>query len=316
MTVQVLALSGGVGGAKLSLGLANILPAENLCIIANTADDFTHFGLRICPDIDTLLYTLSGVSNLELGWGRSHETWCVLRELEALGGETWFQLGDKDLALHLHRTSLLASGFSLSEVTDRLRKTLGVSSFIEPMTDDPVATVLETDEGSLEFQQYFVGKRCQPLVRQVFFQGAADAKANQNILQHLESEELKAVIVSPSNPFLSIDPILAVPGYREKLAESSIPVVGISPIVGGSAIKGPAAKIMAELGIEPNPFAVASRYMDILDCMIIDECDADFAPRIRKLGMEVLIAPTVMHSIQAKIDVARSALEIAGLRTL
>ena len=247
--MSVLALSGGIGGAKLALGLYRVLPPGRLTIVANTGDDFKHLGLSISPDIDTLLYTLAGIDNPELGWGRRSETWTFMAALEALGGETWFKLGDGDLATHVERTRRITAGESLSQVTDDFRRRLGLSARLLPMSDDRVRTRLRTDEDWLDFQDYFVRLRASPVVREVAYAGASEARANPDFLAALAGDDLELVVICPSNPFLSIDPVLSLPRVRDALRACRAPVVAVSPIIGGKAVKGPTAKIMAELGL-------------------------------------------------------------------
>src|SRR4051794_3408909 len=236
----VLALSGGVGGAKLALGLYRVLPSDTLTVIANTGDDFEHLGLSISPDLDTLLYTLSGQANPELGWGRAGETWNFMQALEALGGETWFRLGDGDLATHVERTRRLEAGESLSAISDDFRRRLGIRARLLPMSDDPVRSRLRTGEGGwLHFQDYFVRLRCAPTISELAFAGAAKSRPHPDFRAVIADPELRAVIVCPSNPFISIDPILAVPDIRDALRACRAPVVAVSPIVAGQAVKGP-----------------------------------------------------------------------------
>ena len=245
----MLALSGGVGGAKLALGLYRVLPPDTLTVVANTGDDFEHLGLAISPDLDTLLYTLSGQANPELGWGRRGETWTFMAALEALGGETWFRLGDGDLATHVERTRRLKAGESLSAISTISAAGSASRARLLPMSDDQVRTRLRTDAGWLDFQDYFVRLRCEPIVRELAFAGAGDARPHPDFLAALADPKLRAVVLCPSNPFISIDPILAVPGVRAALRACRAPVVAVSPIVAGQAVKGPTAKMMAELGL-------------------------------------------------------------------
>lgn len=312
-----LALSGGVGGAKLCLGLAETLPAGDLHVLVNTGDDFEHLGLRICPDIDTLLYTLSGRANSELGWGLEGETWQAMEALESLGGETWFRLGDRDLATHLWRTQQLAAGSSLSELTARLAAKLGVGSRVFPMTDSPVRTTVHTADGPLAFQQYFVRDRCEPPVRGFQFEGSSAAQPNREVLRGLETGLYGRIVVCPSNPFVSIDPILQVPGLWMALRSSDAPVILVSPIVAGQAIKGPAAKMMEELGVPVTALGVANhycqRYPGLLDYFVIDETDATLVPEIERLGVEVVVAPTVMKTLADKRQLARECLALGAL---
>jgi LPPG:FO 2-phospho-L-lactate transferase len=307
--MSVLALSGGIGGAKLALGLYRILPPRALTVIANTGDDFEHLGLSISPDIDTLLYTLAGVDNPELGWGRREETWTFMAALETLGGETWFKLGDGDLATHVERTRRLAAGESLSQITDDFRRRLGISAQLLPMSNDPVGTRLRTEEGWLDFQDYFVRRRSLPVIREIAYAGASEARANPDVLDMLGDEELEMVVVCPSNPFLSIDPILSLPGIREALRACRVPVVAVSPIIGGKAVKGPTAKLMAELGLPVDAAAVARHYADILDLYVADEADAE---EVRGLGIPVILTRTLMRTLEDRDALARAVLGAAG----
>jgi len=305
---RVVALSGGIGGAKLALGLSRILPPADLLVLANTGDDFEHLGLHISPDIDTLMYTLAGLDNLELGWGRRDETWSFMETLAALGGADWFRLGDRDLAVHVERTRRLRHGESLSAITADFCRRLGVGPRVLPVSDDPVRTRLRTDEGWLDFQDYFVRLRCRPVVREIAFAGAAAARAHPDFLAALGAETLRAVIICPSNPFISVEPILAVPGVRRAIAACRAPVIAVSPIIAGRAVKGPTAKIMTELGIAPGAAAVAERYGDLLDGYVIDSTDASEAAG---LGPRVTLAPTLMTTLAEREALARVVLAAA-----
>jgi LPPG:FO 2-phospho-L-lactate transferase len=307
--MSVLALSGGIGGAKLALGLYRVLPPGELTVVANTGDDFEHLGLAISPDIDTLLYTLAGIDNPELGWGRRNETWTFMAALEALGGETWFKLGDGDLATHVERTRRLAAGESLSRITDDFRYRLGISARLLPMSDERVRTRLRTDEGWLDFQDYFVRLRASPVVREIAYPGASDARANPDFFTALAGDHLELVVICPSNPFLSIDPILSLPRVRDALRACRAPVVAVSPVIGGKAIKGPTAKIMAELGLPVGAAAVARHYEDILDTFIAEESDAN---EVEDVGIPVRLARTLMSTIEDREDLARVVLAVAG----
>jgi LPPG:FO 2-phospho-L-lactate transferase len=304
----VLALSGGVGGAKLALGLHRILPPDTLTIIANTGDDFEHLGLTICPDLDTLLYTLSDESNPELGWGRRDETWTFMAALEKLGGETWFKLGDGDLATHVERTRRLAAGESLSAIMDDFRQRLRIVARILPMSDDKVRTRLDTDRGRLDFQDYFVRLRCEPVVRTFEFVGSETARPHPCFLAALANPDLRAVVICPSNPFISIDPILAVPNVREALCDCRAPVVAVSPIIGGKAVKGPTAKMMEELGLPVDAAAVAQHYRDFLDGYIADEADDG---TVGALDLPVELTSTLMVTLEDRENLARTVLAAA-----
>lgn len=303
MNQRVVVLTGGVGGAKLVLGLARILPEAGLAAIVNTGDDFRHLGLHVSPDIDTLLYTLAGKSNAEQGWGRAGESWGFMAALRELGGEDWFALGDGDMALHVLRSARLARGDTLTRITGDFAAAWGIGTPILPMSDDPVATCLDTDEGELEFQRYFVERRCAPRVSRVRFRGAATARAAPGVLEAIAAAD--SIVIAPSNPYLSIDPLLAVPDLREALLAARAPVVAVSPIIGGRAVKGPTAKLMAELGVAVDNSAIAAHYAGLIDGLLIDTADA--APD----GVRVGRSDILMRSIDDRIRVARAALALA-----
>jgi LPPG:FO 2-phospho-L-lactate transferase len=309
---KVVALSGGVGGAKLALGLSHILDGPDLLIVANTGDDFDHHGLRICPDLDTLLYTLSGLNDQERGWGRSEETWTFMSALKELGGFDWFNLGDGDVALHVLRSERLRTGNSLSQVMAGLFRQVGIAARIVPMSDQAVPTIVHTERGDLAFQQYFVRERCEPAVKDFTFAGAHHAQPQPDFMAALANPALTAVVITPSNPFVSIDPILALPGVRKAIADSRAPVVAVSPIVGGQAIKGPAAKMFAELGFKASALEVARHYGNLLDGIVIDEADRPAATAIEALGVRVLVTGTVMQSLEDRKRLAREVLAFAG----
>ena len=303
---QIIALAGGVGGAKLALGLARTLPADRLTIAVNTADDFEHWGLYICPDLDTVTYTLAGVANPETGWGLRDETWNVLEAMAKVGGETWFRLGDKDLAKHLERTRRLKAGESLSTIMIDLARRLGTDTRIVPMSDQPVRTLVTTPGGELAFQDWFVRLRCEPVVRSVRFAGVEQA------MPHPALADLRAaagVIVCPSNPFVSVAPILALPGVRDALKGARCPRVAVTPIVGGQAIKGPAAKMLAELGHDVSALGVARFYRGLIDGFVLDAQDAGLLPQIEALGMRVRVADTMMRDDGDKKRLAATTLE-------
>lgn len=311
---RVLALCGGVGGAKLALGLYRLL-GENLTVAVNTGDDFTHLGLRICPDLDTVTYTLAGCVNPATGWGRADDTGHFMAALAQLGGEDWFFLGDRDLALHVERTRRLAAGESLSEVTTGVTRRLGITATIIPMADDPVPTLVDTDAGTLSFQHYFVRERCQPVVRSLRYQGADTVQPQPRLLTALADPALAAIVICPSNPWLSVDPLLALPGVRAALRAAPVPVLAVSPIVGGRAIKGPTAKIMAELGLAVSSRTIAEHYGDFLDCLILDRSDGGECDALAALSPQVALADTVMHDEADKIALAREVLAIAATIT-
>ena len=310
---KILAISGGVGGAKLALGLSRILGPEELTLCANTADDFTHLSLRICPDLDTVMYTLAGLNNPQLGWGLAGESWQFMEQLRSLGGEDWFQLGDRDLATHVVRTGLLAEGLPLSEVTRKLCLRLGVEHPILPMTDQSVATLLDTTEGELAFQDYFVRRRCEPPVRAYRFAGMAQARVQPDIARLLRDPVLSAVLICPSNPFVSVAPVLSLPTLREALGNSLAPVIAVSPIVGGNALKGPAAKMMRELKMPVSALEVARFYGSVLDGFVIDECDRAQASWVEALGIPCLVTGTVMRNIDDKIRLAQDILSFGQI---
>jgi len=305
----VLALSGGIGGAKLVLGLSRVLGAGSLHVLANTGDDFEHLGLSISPDIDTLIYTLGDLADPIRGWGRRDETWTFMRALAELGGPTWFQLGDADLALHVERTRSLAAGESLADFTDRIRRRLGIATIVWPATNDSIRTRLHTREGWLAFQDYFVARRCEPVVDAIDYEGAATAWPYAPVLQLLRDPSLRAVIVCPSNPLLSIEPMLAIEPLRDALRDCAAPVIGVSPIVGGKALKGPTAKLLREIGEPVDAFTAARRYRGLLDGYIVDIADSvvGFAPSCAR----VATAATVMDSDQSKERLAQQCLRMA-----
>ncbi|MCA0900568.1 2-phospho-L-lactate transferase [Microbulbifer agarilyticus] len=308
---KILALSGGVGGAKLALGLRHCLPPRQLTVVTNTADDFEHLGLSISPDLDTVMYTLAGMNDQERGWGLSGESWTNLAALEQLGGDTWFQLGDRDLATHLIRTQLRASGKNLAEVTAYLCRKLGVAVKVLPMSNDPVRTIVQTEKGEMGFQQYFVRERCEPKVSSFRFSGVESAAAHPEFLSLLRDDSLAGVVICPSNPFVSVEPMLALDGVRDALSNCHAPVIAVSPIVGGKAVKGPTAKMMQELSMPTNATAVAEYYRDILDGFVIDACDASEAQGIEAMGINTLVTPTVMQSLQDRIDLAEQVARYA-----
>ena len=307
--MKLVALAGGVGGAKLAHGLAQVLGPQALTITVNTGDDFEHLGLHIAPDLDTVMYTLAGLADRERGWGLAQETWNFMAALERLGGPAWFRLGDRDLATHVERTERLRKSATLSEVTRALAGRLGILHEILPMSDDPVRTFVRTDDGLLEFQHYFVREQCRPRVRALEYRGAERARPSAALLAALRGAS--GVVVCPSNPYLSIAPILAIHGIKEALREAR-PVLAVSPIVGGQALKGPAAKIMRELGVEPSALEVARFYGGIVDTLVIDRADAALAPAIEALGMRALVADTVMRTDADRARLAGECLAQLG----
>ena len=308
---RVLALAGGVGGAKMAAGLQAVLPPGALTVLVNTGDDFEHWGLAISPDLDTVLYNLAGVQNPAVGWGRRDDSFTALAALSAIGGEEWFRIGDRDLAVHLRRNEWLRQGHTLTEVTDRLRRSFGVAGPILPMADEPVRTLVHTDEGDLPFQHYFVRRRCEPVVFDVTYVGAADAHLSSAVRYAIHAADL--IVICPSNPYLSIDPILAIPHMRRHLLECKAPVVAVTPIVGGRALKGPAAKMMREMGQMPSPLTVIDYFADLLDGFVLDEEDASLA---EAAGLPLLVTNTIMSTPAVRSALGQSVLDFGlALRT-
>ena len=305
--MKVAVLTGGVGGAKLVDGLYRLLPAGSLTAIVNTGDDFVHFDLPVSPDIDTLLYTLADKANRALGWGREGETWSFMAALRSLGGEDWFNLGDGDLALHVLRGHALAQGEPLSAITAKFAAAWALALAVLPMSDDPVATWLDTDEGPLAFQHYFVERQCLPSVAAVRFEGAERARPAPGVVEAITAAD--AVLIAPSNPWLSVDPITAVPGIRSALQSCTAPVVAVSPLVEGKAVKGPTAKLMGELGLDVSNAAIGKHYTGLIDAMLVHGHDA--APE----GLPIARTDTLMRNAADRTRVAQAALDLAaGLR--
>ena len=294
---KILAITGGVGGAKLALGLSKILNPDELLFLVNTGDDFQHLGLEISPDLDSLLYALSGKNNPELGWGRANETWACISELEELGADSWFRLGDRDLALHLVRTQMLNQGATLQNVADRLSESLGIDHRIAPMSNDKISTTVNTPNGKLAFQEYFVREQCEPAVIDFDFEGIEKSTPNPVVMSWLD--ECDGIIICPSNPYVSVDTILSIPKYRD--AFQSKPVIAVSPIVGGLAIKGPAAKMMTELGVPPTPIAVAKHYGSLLSGFVLDQTDHEQA---KDIPIPSIVTQTIMLTLQDRIGLA------------
>jgi LPPG:FO 2-phospho-L-lactate transferase len=314
-TVKVLALAGGVGGAKLAAGLEAVLARGELSVVVNTADDFDLWGLHVCPDLDTVMYTLAGIANPETGWGIEGESFDALEMLARYGEDTWFMLGDRDLATHILRTARLRAGETLTRIIADLSTALGVGSAILPMCDEPVATVLDTPDGPLEFQEYFVRRGQRDEVLGMWLRGIGDARPTDAVQEALAAADL--VVLCPSNPVVSIGPILAVPGMREALASASVPSVAVSPIVGGRALKGPADRMLASLGVEVSPVGVARMYEGLVDGMVIDGVDEGVGDRIEALGMRVLATAAVMRDAPDRARLAREVLDFGtGLVTL
>lgn len=311
--MTVLAMSGGVGGAKLASGLAQVLAANQLTVVANTADDFDHLGLRICPDLDSVMYALAGINDQQRGWGLENESWQAMRALERLGGANWFQLGDQDLATHLLRSQQLRTGASLSQVTASLCSSLGIECRLLPMSDDPVATRVDTNEGTLAFQEYFVKRQCEPVVRGFEFAGIDQAKANPVWLDAMDSDDLQALIICPSNPYVSVDPMLNLQGVRASMTALRCPVIAVSPIIAGAAIKGPAAKMMHELGCPSTALAVAQHYQGVVTDFVIDHADAELKADIEALGMRVHCCDSLMRDAADRRRLASEVLAMCEL---
>ena len=307
---MIVALAGGVGGAKLAVGLAAVLPQKELTIVVNTGDDFEHMGFTICPDLDTVMYTLAGVNNPKTGWGRAGESWRFMNEMKRLGGEDWFQLGDRDLALHVLRREALHRGASLSVVTQDLAKRFRIKHAILPMSDTPVRTRVKTESGELAFQDYFVRQRCLPRVTGFRFAGARNARV-PDVLVRVMRGRVDAVVLCPSNPYVSIAPILSVPALGAWLKARTFPVIAVSPIVGGAAIKGPAAKMMRELGIKPTTLEIVRHYGDAVDHWVIDQQDAKLSGDIEQMGKRVLVTDTLMLNRRRSAALARRVLGFA-----
>ncbi len=304
--MKITALAGGIGAAKFLLGLARVMRPEEITILANTGDDIEMFGLRISPDIDTLTYTLAGVINEATGWGIAGDTFESLKWMARYGAPSWFNLGDRDLATHIHRTDLLRRGQTLSEATDQIRLALGVRSSILPMTDDYTPTRVVTDEGQMHFQEYFVRRRCEPRVREIRFEHMESALPAPGLLRSIA--EADRVIICPSNPFISIGPILAVPGVREALGQKRDSVTAITPIISGRALKGPAADMLRDLGHEVSATGVARLYRDFASLFVLDETDARTCPDIEDLGMRVVVTDTIMNTAEDKQRLAKTVL--------
>lgn len=299
---RVVVLAGGVGGAKLAVGLASVLPPQALTVIVNTGDDFEHWGLHVSPDLDTVMYSLAGLANPETGWGVAGDTFNTLRMVERYGGPDWFNLGDKDLAASLLRTDMLRHSHTLTQATAALASKLGIRCAILPMSDDPVRTVLETDQGEMFFQEYFVRERWQPVVRAIRFDGADLSRLTPPVAAALEAATL--IIFGPSNPYLSIDPILAVPGVRQRIKDNPALCLALSPIIGGQAVKGPAAKLMVELGQEVSPFGIAKHYEELLKGIILDVIDHHFCDAIESIHIRTAVRETIMHTHADKAHLA------------
>jgi LPPG:FO 2-phospho-L-lactate transferase len=304
--VKIVALAGGVGGAKLAHGLAQILSPEDLTVVVNTGDDFEHYGLYICPDLDTVCYTLAGLANPETGWGRINETWNVIENTSKLGGPNWFRLGDQDLGTHLERTRRLNEGKTLTQITKDFCRAWGIEQTVLPMSNQPVRTIVETEEGELAFQEYFVHRRCEPRVKGFRFDGVDLAEPAHGVCEALQSAD--AIIICPSNPWVSIDPILKVISRWE----GGKPVIAVSPIIGGEAVKGPAAKMYHELGIEPSALAVANHYRGLATGFVLDQIDEQLEGDVMGLNMRTLVTNTLMNSLDNRSRLAKDMLNFIG----
>jgi LPPG:FO 2-phospho-L-lactate transferase len=302
--LKIVALAGGVGGAKLAHGLAQVVSPKDLTVIVNTGDDFEHYGLYICPDLDTVCYTLAGMANPETGWGRVNESWRVIENTSKLGGPDWFRLGDQDIATHLERTRRLKEGQTLTQITGDFCRVWGVEHTVLPMSNQPVRTIVETEEGDLAFQEYFVHRRCEPRVKGFRFDGVNAAEPAPGAREAIQSAE--AVIICPSNPWVSIDPILQVIKRMDKQA------IAVSPIIGGQTVKGPAAKMFLELGIAPSALAVANHYCDLATGFVLDTLDQPLQEDIRSLNMRTLVTNTLMKSLDNRKQLASEILDFIG----
>lgn len=307
--MKIVALAGGVGGAKLANGLTQIVPPEDLAIVVNTGDDFEHLGLYICPDLDTVCYTLAGIANPQTGWGRADESWNAIENMARLGGPDWFRLGDRDLGTHLERTRRLRDGQPLSQITRDFCAAWGIKPTVLPMSDDPVPTIVLTDEGELSFQEYFVHRRCRPKVRGFRFQDVEKASPAPGVVAAIQEADL--IVICPSNPWVSIDPILALPSFKSEI-ESRL-VVAVSPIIDGKAVKGPVVKMYAELGIQPSALAVAKHYQDILDGFVFDILDKNLMSEIQSLNVKSLSVQTLMNSPTQQNRMAQDVLKFGKL---
>ncbi len=309
---MILALAGGVGGAKLAHGLADILSPDELVIVVNTGDDFEHLGLHISPDLDSVMYKLAGLNDMERGWGLADESWHFMAALERLGGDTWFNLGDKDLATHMERTQRLAAGETLTNITAALCGALGIKHTIVPMTDSAVRTLVTIETGTIPFQDYFVRLRCEPAVTGFHFAGAECARPAPIFAETLIADDLSAIVLCPSNPYVSIDPILSLTDVAAAIEARNVPLVAISPIIGGATIKGPAAKIMTELGMQPSAASIAAHYGRRLDGLVIDQADRALAQEIEAMGIPTCIAQTIMQTVDDERTLAQEVLSFAA----
>lgn len=316
---HILALSGGVGGAKLVAGLAAVLPPEQLTVVVNTGDDFEHLGLTICPDIDSVVYALAGVNDTARGWGMAGESWQTMAMLKRLGEADWFNLGDRDMAMHLARSWRLRGGETLSEVTARLTGALGIAHRVVPMSDGRLRTLIETDAGWMDFQRWFVGEQCRLVAKAIRFEGAghgdgAGAVPSPVFAEALARPDLAAVVLCPSNPFLSVDPILAVGGVRAALLGLNVPRVAVSPLIGGQSVKGPLGKLLKELGQGTGNAAIADHYGRLITHLLIDRCDDADAGGLRERGLWVTMTDTLMQDGADRARLAREVLAAAGVK--
>lgn len=304
---RVTVLTGGVGGAKLVLGFAELLGGANVTAIVNTGDDFVHLGLHVSPDLDTLLYTLSGKSDTARGWGRAGESWTFMEAVKSLGGADWFALGDGDLALHVLRSAAVRAGMTLSQISGEFAVRWGVVTRMLPMSDDPVATMIDTDEGELSFQRYFVARQCAPAVRGVRFDGAETSRPAPGVIEAILDPSIAAIVIAPSNPYLSVDPVLSVPGIREALSSATAPVIAVSPVMNGRSFKGPTAKLMGELGLSVASGTIADHYAGVVDGMVVDSGDALGRP-----GLALAHVDIAMPTLDRKVALARDVLALAA----
>lgn len=302
------AFSGGVGGAKLARGLVDVVPAQALSIVVNTGDDFDHLGLRIMPDFDSVAYAVAGLNDEQRGWGRADETWHCKESLASLGVDTWFSLGDRDMATHLLRLSLLKSGLDTTSACAEMARRMGIACQLVPMADDPVTTVVLTEEGELPFQDYFVRRGCTPRVTGFRFAGVERATPSAAWFASLTPDRTDGVLLCPSNPYVSIDPILALAGVRSRLRD--VPVVAVSPVIAGASVKGPLAKMLGEMGQACTPVAIAAHYREFLDGIVIDSRDAAHEPELRRLGLRVAVCDTLMTSRDVSRELARRSLQL------
>jgi LPPG:FO 2-phospho-L-lactate transferase len=309
MTIQrqgrIVAICGGVGGAKLALGLQDQLK-ERLTVAVNMADDFSHLGLEISPDLDTVLYTLGNLSDQERGWGRSGETWNFMSALAMVGGETWFQLGDQDLATHVERTRRLREGETITQIAQDFARRFNVTANVLPATNDKIRTMVETEQGEIPFQRYFVEQRCAPAVRAIRFAGMEKATPSSDIEHAFESDGLDLIIICPSNPYLSVDPVIKIPGFQNLIKKARAPVVAISPLIGGQSIKGPTKKVMEELKIPVTTASIFYHYRHLIDGLVVDTADSEAA---KALGAQICATPTLMHDRRSKIELAKSVID-------